>query len=283
MSAKESKQRINLDKIKAEVDKKLKDGKVQEQETQVLKRGTKEYVLTGIPGFDALFEKGIPKGNAMIIAGGTGTGKTIMCLQICNNLASEGKKCLYMSFEESQEKLESHMREFNWDPKKLEDKGNLFIQRLNPFEITRNVEALLAEAKGELMIEAKALILPQDFTPDIIIIDSLTAVASVFISREDSYRIYIEQLFRAFEDIGATSFLITETDQMPTKFSPTGVEEFLGDGVVVLYSVRTGNVRENGIEVLKLRGAKHQKKIVAMQITDKGIVVYPDQEVLGLT
>lgn len=283
MSAKESKQRINLDKIKAEVDKKLKDGKVQEQETQVLKRGTKEYVLTGIPGFDALFEKGIPKGNAMIIAGGTGTGKTIMCLQICNNLASEGKKCLYMSFEESQEKLESHMREFNWDPKKLEDKGNLFIQRLNPFEITRNVEALLAEAKGELMIEAKALILPQDFTPDIIIIDSLTAVASVFISREDSYRIYIEQLFRAFEDIGATSFLITETDQMPTKFSPTGVEEFLGDGVIVLYSVRTGNVRENGIEVLKLRGAKHQKKIVAMQITDKGIVVYPDQEVLGLT
>lgn len=283
MSAKESKQRINLDKIKAEVDKKLKDGKVQEQETQVLKRGTKEYVLTGIPGFDALFEKGIPKGNAMIIAGGTGTGKTIMCLQICNNLASEGKKCLYMSFEESQEKLESHMREFNWDPKKLEDKGNLFIQRLNPFEITRNVEALLAEAKGELMIEAKALILPQDFTPDIIIIDSLTAVASVFISREDSYRIYIEQLFRAFEDIGATSFLITETDQMPTKFSPTGVEEFLGDGVIVLYSVRTGNVRENGIEVLKLRGAKHQKKIVAMQITDNGIVVYPDQEVLGLT
>lgn len=283
MSAKESKQRINLDKIKAEVDKKLKDGKVQEQETQVLKRGTKEYVLTGIPGFDALFEKGIPKGNAMIIAGGTGTGKTIMCLQICNNLASEGKKCLYMSFEESQEKLENHMREFNWDPKKLENKGNLFIQRLNPFEITRNVEALLAEAKGELMIEAKALILPQDFTPDIIIIDSLTAVASVFISREDSYRIYIEQLFRAFEDIGATSFLITETDQMPTKFSPTGVEEFLGDGVIVLYSVRTGNVRENGIEVLKLRGAKHQKKIVAMQITDNGIVVYPDQEVLGLT
>jgi len=283
MSAKESKQRINLDKIKAEVDKKLKDGKVQEQETQVLKRGTEEYVLTGIPGFDALFEKGIPKGNAMIIAGGTGTGKTIMCLQICNNLASEGKKCLYMSFEESQEKLESHMREFNWDPKKLENKGNLFIQRLNPFEITRNVEALLAEAKGELMIEAKALILPQDFTPDIIIIDSLTAVASVFISREDSYRIYIEQLFRAFEDIGATSFLITETDQMPTKFSPTGVEEFLGDGVIVLYSVRTGNVRENGIEVLKLRGAKHQKKIVAMQITDNGIVVYPDQEVLGLT
>ena len=283
MEAKKNKQRIDLDNIKVEVDKKLRDGKGQEQEIQVLKRETKEYVLTGIPGFDKLFEKGIPKGNAMIVAGGTGTGKTIMCLQICNNLASEGKKCLYMSFEESRDKLENHMREFNWEPKELENKGNLLIQRLNPFEITRSVEALLADAKGELMIDSKPLLLPQNFTPDIIIIDSLTAVSSVFTSREDSYRIYIEQLFRAFEDIGATSFLITETDQMPTKFSPTGVEEFLGDGVIVLYSVRKGNVRENGIEVLKLRGAKHQKKIAAMQITDNGIVVYPDQEVLGLT
>jgi hypothetical protein len=30
-----------------------------------------------------------------------------------------------------------------------------------------------------------------------------------------------------------------------------------------------------------MRGESHQKKIVAMQITGKGIVVYPDQEVFG--
>ena len=35
------------------------------------------------------------------------------------------------------------------------------------------------------------------------------------------------------------------------------------------------------IKILNLRGAKHQKKIVAMQITDNGMVVYPDQEVFG--
>jgi len=32
----------------------------------------------------------------------------------------------------------------------------------------------------------------------------------------------------------------------------------------------------------KERGEKHEKKLVAMEITDKGIVVYPDQEAFGL-
>lgn len=85
------------------------------------------------------------------------------------------------------------------------------------------------------------------------------------------------------KNVGATSFLITETEQIPKIFSTTGVEEFLADGVIVLYAIKRGNVRENAIEVLKLRGAKHQKKIVAMQITDKGVIVYPEQEVFGGT
>lgn len=34
--------------------------------------------------------------------------------------------------------------------------------------------------------------------------------------------------------------------------------------------MKHGNVRENAIEILKLRGAAHQKKIVAFQITNQG-------------
>jgi len=35
------------------------------------------------------------------------------------------------------------------------------------------------------------------------------------------------------------------------------------------------------MEILKLRGAAHQKKIVAMQITGQGVVIYPEQEVFS--
>jgi len=243
---------------------------------------SKDHVMTGIEGFDELLNEGIPKGNAMIIAGGAGSGKTIFCLQTIVNQAKKGKKCLVMTLEENEEKLIKHMEDFGWAAKELIKKGNLHIERINPFDITRNVDALLAKQKGELLIDVDPVILPDDFKePDFIVIDSLTAIASAFTSKEESYRIYIEQLFRFLEDTNATSFLITETEQVPKIFSPTGVEEFLADGVIVLYALKHENVRENAIEILKLRGASHQKKIVAMQVTGKGIVVYPEQEVFS--
>lgn len=246
------------------------------------KGSVKKYITTGIDGFDSLLEAGIPAGNAVIVAGGAGSGKTIFCLQTLVNKANEGKKCLYMTLEESEEKLLQHMEDFGWNARELAKKGKLKTLRINPFDITRNVDALLAKQKGELLIDIDPVILPDDYkNPDFIVIDSLTAIASAFTGKEDSYRIYIEQLFRFLEKTKATSFLITETEQVPKIFSQTGVEEFLADGVIVLYAIKHGNTRENAIEILKLRGASHQKKIVAMQITGKGIVVYPEQEVFS--
>jgi KaiC/GvpD/RAD55 family RecA-like ATPase len=246
------------------------------------KKDNKKYTLTGIEGFDELLNKGIPLGNSIIVAGGAGSGKTIFCLQTLINKAREGKKCLYLTLEENEDRLLNHMEDFGWNPKDLIKKNKLKILRLNPFDITRNVDAMLAKQKGELLIDIDPVLLPKNYSnPDFVVIDSLTAIASAFTGREDSYRIYIEQLFRFLEKTGATSFLITETEQVPKIFSQTGVEEFLADGVIVLYALKHGNVRENAIEILKLRGASHQKKIVAMQVTENGIVVYPEQEVFS--
>lgn len=291
--------KFNMASIKSEVISEMKSGRIKEQEAQILEqrapvkhiialelkdkktKGKKEYIKTEIQGFDDLFEHGIPKGSSVLIAGGAGSGKTIFCLQTLAYHASKGEKCFYMSFEESEERLRQHMNDFGWDADKLVKSGKLRIQRTSPFEITRNVDALLAKQKGELLIDIDPVILPRDFKPDFVVVDSLTALASAFTGKEDSYRIYIEQLFRFFEKIKATTFLITETQQIPEIFSATGVEEFLADGVIVLYNIKRGDMRENALEVLKMRGEKHQKKIVAMQITNGGIVVYPEQEVFG--
>jgi circadian clock protein KaiC len=244
------------------------------------KKGS-DFVSTGVPGFDSLFEKGIPSGSAVLVAGGAGSGKTIFCLQTLAHHAKQGKKCVYLSFEETEERLKSHMKDFNMAPDELIKSKHLIINRLSPFDLSRNVEAMLAKEKGDLLIDIDPIILPEDIKPDFIVLDSLTAVASAFVQREDSYRVYAEQLFRFFERLGATSFLITETKQIPEVFSTTGVEEFLADGVIVIYNFKKGNVRESAIEVLKMRGAKHQKRMAAMQMSPAGIVVYPDQEVFS--
>jgi len=253
-------------------------------------RKTKEYIKTGIPGFDKLFTNGIPKGSTVLIAGGTGSGKTNFCLQILAYHASQGKKCYFMGFGESEERLSEHMQNFGWDPEELIKSGNLKLRRFLTNEIyyydmksAGDIQAMMTKEVDPLLMELEPLAIAEDigFKPDFIVFDSLSAVSSTFSGKDQSYRFYVERLFRFFEKIGSTNFLITETDQMPEVFSPTGVEEFLADGVIVLYNFRIENVRESAIEILKMRGEKHQKKIVAFKITDDGIKVFPEQEVFG--
>jgi KaiC/GvpD/RAD55 family RecA-like ATPase len=271
----------DMSSIKSSIEKELMGERSKTTPKGVQGKETKKFMWTGVPGFDSLLDQGIPKGSSILMAGGAGSGKTILCLQTLMHHAKRGKKCLMMSFEESEDKLISHMEAFGWNPRKYIKEGKLLIKRFNPFEITRSVDALLMEAKGELLIDVQPVIFPGNFKPDLIVVDSLTAIASAFTKREDSYRIYIEQLFRFFEKVKATSFLITETEQVPKIFSTSGVEEFLADGVVVLYNIKRGNIRERALEILKLRGASHQHKIVAMNITTDGVDIYPEQEIFG--
>jgi KaiC/GvpD/RAD55 family RecA-like ATPase len=73
--------------------------------------------------------------------------------------------------------------------------------------------------------------------------------------------------------------LIAETEPLPIRFSETGIEEFLADGIVVLYNIRRNDIRENAIEVLKMRYTQHQKKVFSMEINRDGILVHPDKQV----
>lgn len=240
------------------------------------------YFKTGIRGLDDILGSGIPKGSSVLVAGGSGSGKTILCLQMVSNAARAGKKCLYMSFEESEERLRQHMKDFNWNPEEMEKGGRLLIKRFNLFDIARSIEGMMEKAKGEIRIDIDPILIPKAFNPDIIVVDSLTAISSTFTGKEQNYRVFIEQLFRSFERLCTTSFLITETKQVPEVFSPTGVEEFLADGVIVLYNLPKGVYKQPAIEVLKMRGSEHKKRLVAMQIVKgTGIEIYPNVELFG--
>ena len=110
-----------------------------------------KFLKTGIPGFDNLLEHGIPSGKAILVEGSPGTGKTIFCLQTAYNTCKLGKKVLYMSFGESEDSLTEHMVEFGWDALGMQKKGLLRLKRFSAIDIARSVEALLSEAKKELL------------------------------------------------------------------------------------------------------------------------------------
>lgn len=243
-------------------------------------------IKTGIEGFDKLFDKGIPEGHSVLVEGGPGSGKTNFCLQLLINTCMQGKKALYMSFEEPEVKLIKHMKSFGWDSEKYVKKGNLMIKRFNALDIARSVEALLSEAKKELLIDIQPVLIPKNFEPEIVFIDSLSSIASAFSGEESRFRIYMEQLFRYLESHNITSFLIRETPN-PTHVGGNvmGEEEavsFLSDGIIVIYNViYDDGTRKRAIEVLKMRGEKIDRKIVEADINKRGFVVYPQRMLQG--
>ena len=246
-----------------------------------------EHFMPDVVGINGLFGKGVPNGAAVLIEGGPGSGKTIFCLQSCVGACKRGIKTLFMSFEEPEYRLREHLREFNFKPEEYERKGILRIKRFNALDIARSVEALLSEAKKELLIEIQPILVPQDFKPDVIFVDSLTSISSAFSGEENRFRIYMEQLFRYLEANRITSFLIRETP-IPTHIGagviPGGeAVSFLSDGIIVIYNViyKTGK-RGRAVEILKMRGEAIKRRIVEMNIVSgKGMVVHPENVLKG--
>jgi len=275
--------KTNLKSHKEQILKQRKTiSKVIKRTKHIEKEVKDEWIKTGIGGFDNLFEKGIPKGISILICGGPGVGKTLFCLNLLNNAASNGKKCLFISLEESADKLKKHMKDFGWNPDKLEKDNLLIIKRVEPFAIVRSIEALVAKEEGQLKMDFEGVqeLIPKNFNPDFVVIDSLTDLEAFFKKENEDCRIYVERLFRYFENLNVNSFLISEIERVPTRFNEAGDEEFLADGVIILYDIMKDNERKRALEILKMRGAKFKQKIFSMEIGDKGIKVFPSEEFL---
>jgi KaiC/GvpD/RAD55 family RecA-like ATPase len=242
-----------------------------------------ETVLrTDIPGFDTLLKNGgIPKESAIMVSGGTGTGKSIFCRQLCYNRIKAGSSCMYVSFEESKKRIMNSMKSFGWDITDYVSSGQFLIQNINPLDVLRMKFGSLGGSGSatELSSKITPLVIPKDFHPEVIVVDSLTAIIAASITKEKNYRVYLQQLFSFFQETGATSFLITETDPFPTRFSESGIEEFLADGIIVFYNVQKPEGKVNAIEVLKMRYGPHEKRTVRMDITPQGIQVSPEKTI----
>jgi len=204
-------------------------------------------------------------------------------MDFCKN----GKTVLYMTFEVPEERLIQHMEMFGFEPRKYIKQGNLIIKRFNALDIARSVEALLSEAKKELLIEVQPILIPQDIKPDLVLVDSLTSISSAFSGEESRFRIYMEQLFRYLEEHKMSSLLIREVSN-PTHtgaYARAGDEatSFLSDGIICFYNVIFADGhRTRAVEVLKLRGQEFYRGIVEAEIKNgKGLLIYPNRPIQG--
>jgi len=246
--------------------------------------GEVAFLKTGIPGFDSLIGiGGLEVGNVVLVAGGCGSGKSLLSLHFLYEGCRNGEKCLHIGFQEPPDKLRSIASRFGMDLASYEKKGNLILAVINPFDLAKLIEAKLMQSKGKLKIAfgEKGILemVPRGFVPTRIVIDSLSSLSVAFLDKQETYRRYIDHLFRTFAETNAVTLAITETEQEPTKYSRSGIEEFIADGVVVLYNLGKEESRIRAIEILKMRGTDHHKGVVPFEITPKGMVIHPQEKV----
>ncbi len=112
------------------------------------------------------------------------------------------------------------------------------------------------------------------------LIDSSTSIG---FNLQDPAKIRVEllKLSTTLEVLGLTSMMTCEiTDD--TQQSRFGVENFVTEGTVVLYYKRHENVRMRSMEIYKMRGSDHSKKIHPYDITPNGFVIHPHEEVYSM-
>lgn len=224
-------------------------------------------VATDIPGLDQMIGGGLPNGSTTVVAGGSGCGKTTLSMQyLVNGALNDKQPGVYVSFNETPEILSLYMSQYGWDLDSLIDEGLLSILRLEPSDIMQVIREDYGEVRDTIKsLEAKRFVLDPLSTFNIIVKDPFEQKMSLL------------KFCGWLRKNECTSFMTVEADMTPHTISGVGFEEFVADGVILLYNIQMRNVRQNALEVLKMRGSNHSRKIVPF-IFENGIKVTPDEK-----
>ena len=225
-------------------------------------------VSTGIPGLDEVMESGFRRNSVNVIGGGAGTGKSIFAMQfLVDGIEKKNENGIYISFEESEDKILNDYKKFNWNLKdKIKDR-QLVILHYTPEQVNKVLEmggGVIRDTIDE--VSAKRLV-----------IDSVTAFTLLY-EKDLEKRKALLQLFEAINKWGITALLVSEQEEDPDRHQATTIE-FEVDGVVLLYNIRKGDIRERSLEVFKMRATQHAGRIFPMKIDNNGITIYPEETV----
>jgi len=241
-------------------------------------------VPTAIPGLDELIEGGFIENDVVLLTGGPGAGKSTFGVQfLYEGIIKYNDPGVYVTLEESPARIVRNMWRHNWDLERLVKENKLRIIRADPIAYERHIKEMRT-TDGFTDTESATIenILKhiykqvQDIGAKRLFIDSITSLKMS--SDPTTVRHMILEFIKNIENFDCTTLITSEIHGSDESFR---VEEYLSEGVIRLHMFRVGGNKVRGIEILKMRGVKHDEMMHPYAITDEGIVVYPYENVLG--
>jgi circadian clock protein KaiC len=216
----------------------------------------------GVKGLDEMLGGGIPAGYSVLVAGPSGSGKSVLAGEFISEGASRGEPGIIAVFEKRPNEY-SHQGSSGRRFDRLIREGKVGILQSRPLDLS--IDEMLNEII-EALHHRKARRL---------VIDSLSgfelALAPTF--RED-FRESLYRMVTVLTGMGITMMMTAEVEDSYTdlRFSPHGTA-FLTDAIIMQrYIVFKGQLQRI-MGVVKVRGSVHSKDLRAFEITEEGIVM----------
>lgn len=211
----------------------------------------------GVPGLDEMLGGGLPAGYSLLVAGPSGSGKSILATSFLADGVQRGEPGVMVAIEQTPSQSWSQ----TIDRMVRAGQIGLINTRLLDLSIDEVVHHLV-----QMIRQMKAVR---------VVIDSLSgfelAVAPTF--RED-FRESLFRLVTVLSGMGVTTLLTSELEDryVDLRFSPYGAA-FLTDAIIVQRYIEIESHLKRVMAVVKVRGSKHSKEIRQYEIGDKGIEI----------
>ena len=218
---------------------------------------------TGIPKLDALMDGGIPEFNSLLLAGPSGSGKSVMASQFLAEGLRHGEPGVVAIFEELPADFIDRAAKIGLDFEAPQKTGALKIIYIRPLDLS--VDETVYEIIGAVKeIGAKR-----------VVIDSLVGF-EMALAPDFRYE-FRESLYRmigALTRIGVTVFSTVEIEESFTSmgFSNFAIS-FLADAIVRLRYVSIKEQLRKMLVVVKMRGSAHSIDMTEYAITASGVAI----------
>ena len=199
----------------------------------------------GIHDLDRQYSYVIRPGTVILIAGHPGAGKTTFAALTCFANASEGKPCLYISFNEERRKFMEWMKGLGFDFSGLESEGMFKFVKL-PILTEDTLFSTLMSVIAENVSR---------FKPAVIVIDSITPMGEVLGPESARARSFLQNFITSLaRRIEGVVVLVAEIPLSSERVS-LGSAEFVADMVVIMKHRIEGSRLVRVMELRKVRGA----------------------------
>jgi circadian clock protein KaiC len=216
---------------------------------------------SGDAAFDEMLGGGFTCGTSMLITGGAGTGKSVLCTQYAKAALDRGERVLFYMFDERLSTFTVRTRQLGIDVSAAVESGQLRLQQVEPTELSPG------EFASQVVKEVEAGRI------SLVIIDSINGYLQSM-PEERLLAIQVHELLSFLANHGVNSIMtLVQHGIFGNPVAEPAEVSYLADTVILMrYFEFHGSVRQ-AVSVVKKRSGNHERTIRECRVGPGGLQV----------